>query len=163
MAKPRAYVETTIVSYLTAWLSRDLVMAAHQLITREWWVTCRERFDLVVSELVVREAGAGDVEAARKRLEVLATIPLLQATQETRTLAKELIRTGALPTIAADDAFHVAVAVTNGVNYLVTWNCRHIANGTMLPLIEKCCRDAGYEPVRIYTPEQLMENISNDG
>jgi hypothetical protein len=113
--------------------------------------------------LVVREAGAGDAEAARKRLEVLATIPLLQASEGTRLLAKDLVRVGALPASAADDAFHVAVAVTNGVDYLVTWNCRHIANATMLPLIEKCCRDAGYEPVRICTPEQLMGDTSNDG
>jgi predicted nucleic acid-binding protein len=154
--KPKVYVETTVISYLTAWRSRDLVMAAHQQVTEEWWRKCPGLFELVASELVVREASAGDPAAAQERLKALAAIPLLAITEPVADLAQKLIEGGALPEKAADDAFHVAVAVANGVDYLVTWNCKHIANATMRPRIEAVCRAAGYQPVMICTPDQLL-------
>ena len=155
--KAKVYIETTVISYLTARPNRDVVIAGHQKITRDWWQTCRERFDVVASQLVVREASAGDSRAAQKRLEDLATLALLEVTEEAVSLAQELLSTGAVPEKAAEDALHLAIAVTNGVEYLLTWNCKHLANATMRTKIEDVCRAAGYEPVIICTPEELLE------
>lgn len=155
--KAKVYIETTVISYLTARPNRDVVIAGHQKITRDWWQTCRERFDLVASQLVVREASAGDSRAAQERLERLATLTLLEITDEAVSLAQKLLSTGAVPKKAAEDALHLAIAVTNGVEYLLTWNCKHLANATMRTKIEAVCRSAGYEPVIICTPEELLE------
>ena len=155
--KPKAYIETTVVSYLTAWPSRDIVIAGYQQTTREWWRDAADRFELVASELVINEASAGDADAARDRLAALESVTLLDATEEAAELAQQLIESGAIPGKAAEDAGHIAIAVTNGIDYLVTWNCRHIANATMRSQIERICRIAGYEPTIICTPDELME------
>jgi predicted nucleic acid-binding protein len=155
--KAKVYIETTVISYLTARPNRDVVIAGHQKITRDWWQTCRKRFDVVASQLVVREASAGDSRAAQERLEKLATLTLLEVTEEAVSLGQELLSTGAVSKKAAEDALHLAIAVTNGVEYLLTWNCKHLANATMRTKIEDVCRSAGYEPVIICTPEELLE------
>ena len=155
--RPTAYIETSVVSYLTARPSRDVVISAYQEITRVWWRDAPERFDLVASALVVAEAGAGDAEAARARLEALDAVKLLDATPNAEDLANELIRASAIPRQATDDAAHIAIAVTNGVDFLVTWNFRHIANAAMRSQIEQVCRREGYEPPIICTPNELME------
>ena len=155
--KAKVYIETTVISYLTARPSRDVVIAGHQKITRDWWQTDRDKFDLMASQLVVREASAGDPQAAKERLESLTTLTLLEITEAAVTLAQELLTTAALPEKAAEDALHLAIAVTNGVEYLLTWNCKHLANATMRTKIEDVCRAAGYEPVIICTPEELLE------
>ena len=155
--KAKVYIETTVISYLTARPSRDVVIAGHQKITRDWWQTDRDKFGLMASQLVVREASAGDPQAAKERLEQLTTLTLLEVTEEAMTLAQELLTTGAVPEKAAEDALHLAIAVTNGVEYLLTWNCKHLANATMRTKIEDVCRSAGYEPVIICTPEELLE------
>jgi len=162
--KPKAYVETTVVSYLTAWPSRDIVVAGQQQITRDWWRNAANRFELVASELVINEASAGDPDAARARLAALESVTLLDAADEAIKLAERLIESGAIPEKKAEDAVHIAIAVSNGVEFLVTWNCRHIANATMRTQIERVCRSAGYEPAIICTPDELMEpeNESND-
>jgi hypothetical protein len=155
--KPRTYIETTVVSYLTAWPSRDLIIAAHQQVTRDWWAGSGERFDLFTSELVLLEAGAGDPDAAAERLKALGGLPVLFADEPTRDLARRLLESAAIPDAAADDALHVAIAVANRMDYLVTWNLRHIANARMRPRIDDCCRTTGYSPVIICTPEDLVE------
>src|SRR5271170_2291689 len=155
--KPRVYLETTIPSYLTAWLSRDLVMAGHQQTTREWWDTRREDFELFVSQFVIDEAGAGDPDAARRRLEVLVNVPLLDPGANVHTLADDLMKRVPLPPKAAADALHIAIATINGMDYLLTWNCIHIANAELRPSIEAVCRDNGYEPPVICTPEELLK------
>ena len=151
------YVETTVVSYLTARPSRDVVIAGHQQITHEWWDTRRESYKLCTSQLILQEAADGDAEAARERLEVLQSMVLLETTDAALTLANELLRAGALPAKAADDAFHIGIAATQGVSYLLTWNCRHLANATMRPLIEAVCASNGFKPPIICTPEELLE------
>lgn len=156
--KPKAYIETTVISYLTASPSRDVVIAGHQQITRDWWRNAAVRFELVASQLVINEASAGDPAAALDRLAALNAITLLDATDEALELADELVRLSAIPQKAAEDAAHIAIAVTNGVDYLVTWNCRHIANATMRSRIESVCRAAGFEPAIICTPDELMES-----
>ena len=160
--KPRVYLETTIISYLTAWRSPRLVMAAHQEETRQWWDEQRHHFDLFVSEAVLEEVSAGDAEAAERRLEVVAGIEELDITEEARELAKTLIQTRNLPQKAALDALHIATATVHGMDYLLTWNCRHIANATLQRPIGAICRDAGYVLPVLCTPTELSE-VSNDG
>jgi predicted nucleic acid-binding protein len=154
---PRVYIETTFVSYLVARPSRDVVIAGHQQTTHEWWVTRRKNYELYASQLVLQEAAAGDREAAQERLAIIGALPLLETTLQALTLAKELIRAGALPPRAANDALHIAIAATNGIPYLLTWNCRHLANATMRPLIESACASQGLKAPIICTPEELLE------
>jgi predicted nucleic acid-binding protein len=159
--KRRIYLETTVPSYLSAWPSRDLVRAAHQHITREWWAT-RDSYELYTSRLVVKECQAGDASAANDRLAALEGIPLLEQTPEVAALADQLVRGVPLPERAAADALHIAIAAVHGVDYLLTWNCTHIANVTLRPRIEAVCRTAGYEPPLICTPEELPTQEQND-
>ena len=156
--KPLVYMETSVVSYLTARRSRDLVGAAYQEVTREWWHVASGRFDLVASELVLTESGAGDADAASARLEALKPVALLNISESSEALARRLLDLGAVPRQAAADAAHIAIAVTNGVDFLVTWNFKHIANAAMRSRIERVCRQAGYEPPVICTPNELMES-----
>lgn len=159
--KPRVYVETTIVSYLTAWSSRDIVIAAHQQLTREWWQTQRDRFELLTSEVVLREASEGDPEAARERMAVLAPFAVLSINDPAIELADTLLREHAVPETVPADALHIAIAVANGLDYLLTWNCRHLVNAAMRDGIEKVCVDAGHQPIVICTPEELWEESDN--
>ena len=152
--KPTVYIETTIPSYLTAWPSRDLVRAAHQQLTREWWAK-RGGFDLYSSRLVVQECQAGDAQAAADRLTALAGLPLLEQTAEAGELAEALVHGVLLPDKAAADALHIAIAAVHGMQYLLTWNCTHIANVVLRSGIEKVCRAAGYDPPLISTPPEL--------
>lgn len=154
--KSSIYVETSIVSYLTARTSRDLVRAAHQEVTVEWW-TGRDAYELFVSQLVLDEASVGDAGAAALRLEALRDLPLLELTPGAVALARQLVRAAALPSKAAGDALHIALTAAHGVDYLLTWNCAHIANATMRPRIEAICRSEGFEPPVICTPLELVE------
>ena len=160
--KASVYVETSIVSYLTGRPSRDLVIAAQQTVTREWWRDARERFVLLASEVVQSEAAAGDANAARARLEALEGIRRLGTTEESSSLTRRLLELGVFPQEAATDAAHVGVATVNRVDYLLTWNLRHIAGAKVRARIEGACRTAGYEPTIICTPYELME-VSDDG
>ena len=155
--KTKIYLETTIPSYLAAWPSRDLVTAAHQQITHHWWRSRRQDFTLFISQSVLDEAASGDPEAARRRLEVLEGLPLLDITNEAAEFAQTLLELMQLPPKAAPDALHIAVAVVNGMDYLLTWNCTHLANAALRSKIETACRNSGYEPVIICTPEELAE------
>ena len=154
---PTVYVETSVVSYLTARHSRDVVVAAYQEITRDWWCSARDRFVLYASALVVSESRTGDPEAARARLGILGTLPLLDATGPAVELTEKLLDQGAVPRSAAEDAAHIAIAAANGIDYLVTWNFRHIANATMRSRIEDVCRRSGFGPPVICTPSELVE------
>jgi hypothetical protein len=154
----QVYIETTVVSYLTARPNRDVVIAGHQQVTHEWWDTRREHYELCVSQLVLGEAAAGDPNAAQERLVVLQFMTVLETTTAALVLAKELIREGALPAKAADDALHIAVAATHAIPYLLTWNCRHLANATMRPMIESVCAAQGFTAPIICTPEELLES-----
>ncbi len=154
--KAKIYLETTIASYLTARPSRDLIVAAHQQITQEWWETRQQMFDIFISELVVREARAGDKVAARKRIEALDNIPLLGLNEEVLHLAHELVQGGPIPESAKEDALHIALATVHGMDYILTWNCRHIANAEMRTGVTSICISQGYETPVICTPEEFM-------
>lgn len=150
------YIETTIPSYLTAWRSPELSMAAKQQTTRQWWDECREHFDLFISDAVLLEASGGDPEAAQRRLEILEGIPVLSPQPEADEIALSLIDRLALPDRAITDAAHIAICVVHGMDYLLTWNCTHIANATYQPIINDVCDAFGYAMPVICTPDQLM-------
>jgi len=156
MAKARLYLETTIPSYLAGRPSRDLLVQAHQEITREWWQSRRSRFDLYISQLVLQEAGAGDASLAGRRLEILRGIPASPVTDAILGLAKDLIARGPIPRTAAGDAAHIAIATAYGCEYLLTWNCRHIANAELQRAIRRVIEEHGYEAPTLCTPEELM-------
>ena len=156
MPEANVYVETTIPSYLTAWPSRDLVKAAHQQITREWWEE-RDRYALFVSQAVLREASGGDQDAASRRLKAVEGLPVLELNEEARALGRALVQEGPLPEKAALDALHIAIAAVNGMDYLLTWNCTHLANAPLRNKVERFCRQKGYEIPTICTPEELVE------
>jgi hypothetical protein len=154
--KPKIYIETTIPSYLTAWPSRDLIRAAHLQLTREWWDAKRGEFDLHTSQLVLKEAGAGDPIAAADRLKILEGITILGTDQTAERLAAELVRLVPLPSKAAVDALHIAIAVVNQIDFLLTWNCTHIANAALRAAIDRICRSRGYRPTIITTPLEIL-------
>ena len=157
MPKRKVHLETTIPSYLAAWPSRDLITAAHQQITREWWETRGPEFDLFVSALVIEEATAGDETASARRLEVIRDVPLLELTEEVVEFGTLLVKRGAIPEHHSEDALHVAVAVIHGMDYLLTWNLSHIAQAEARNRIESTCRTMEYDPPIICTPEELLE------
>lgn len=158
---PSVYLETTIPSYLTAWPSRSLVAAAHQAITREWWTLRRADFELCVSQLVIAEISAGDATAARLRLDSITGIPTLPMTDEVEWIASEMERLGLVPPSAAADAFHVGYASAHSIDYLLTWNCRHIANAERLPAIRTFLQQNGFSIPIVCTPEELMGDHDN--
>ena len=155
------YVETSIISYLTAQPSRDVLAIARQQLTRQWWETCRLQFDLVVSPLVEDEASRGDPEAANKRLQIIKSLRQIEPTPEVGEFTKHLLAQGALPKAAADDALHIALAVIHGIDYLLTWNCRHIDNARTKPAIRRLCQEMGYQFPEICTPEELLGDLEN--
>lgn len=158
MTKPAVYLETSVIGYATSRPSRDLVVAGHQQVTREWFALWAGEYELFVSQLVAAEASGGDVEAARARSAFLQGIARLGITDAAGELAARLVAGGAVPQKAAEDALHIAIAAVHGVQYLLTWNCKHIANATMRQAIDGICREAGYEPPVICTPEELIND-----
>ena len=150
------YIETSIIGYLTARSRDSVIFQARQQLTRSWWDTRRQSYELVTSQLVLDEASAGDTTAARERLELLETIPLLDIEHtDVQPLAERLIQTHLLPEKASADARHVAVSTVFGVDYLLTWNCKHIANAETLPRIYDLLRDGGFDPPLITTPDEF--------
>ncbi len=154
--KPKVYLETTAPSYLTAWVSRDLIMAARQQITREWWERRLCDFKPYVSRLVLDEAAEGDSGAAERRLDAIRNLPLLATTPDAEELALALVERKLLPAAAADDAVHIALAAAHGMDFLLTWNFKHIANAETVAEIEQICREHGFDCPVICTPEELM-------
>lgn len=150
------YVETSIISYLAARPSRDLITAAHQQVTHAWWQERRSEFDLYISRVVIDEAAAGDPEAARRRAGLLAELPLLDIAPDAAELAAALSERVPLPPRAAADAAHIAIAAYHGIDFLLTWNSAHIANAELRPRIEEVCRQRGFRPPVLCTPDELM-------
>jgi hypothetical protein len=158
------YIETSIVSYLTSRPSRDLRAAAWQEVTAQWWAQERPKYELFASELVIVEASAGDEAAAASRLEMLKEISELPVDDEAKALAAKLVEGGGVPSAAPADALHIAVAAVQAVDYLLTWNCRHIDNAVTKPTVRSICAAAGYTCPEICTPLELLaeeeENVS---
>ena len=125
-------------------------------MTIEWWAQHRPRFEVFVSDLVLQEAARGDQTAASKRLAKLAGLAVLETNEEARELAREFVDRGLIPQKAVEDAFHVAIATAQGMDFLLTWNCRHIANAEVIERLRSVCQELGYEMPTLCTPEQLM-------
>ena len=152
------YLETTVIGNIAGRIHPDPLMAARQAKTRTWWDSAATRYVLFVSDLVIEECSAGAPDAAQERLDVADDIPLLETPDdETRSLVDALLDGNAVPRSEPRDATHIAIAAMSGVDYLATWNFKHILNPETQHLINKICRDAGYEPATICTPEQLLE------
>jgi PIN domain-containing protein len=160
--RPTVYIETSIISYLVAHPSRDLITAAHQQITHTWWQEHRPEFLIFASQVVLDESAAGDPQMASKRMEILKDVPLLEITPEVAELAAALIMRLPLPPRAGADAAHIAVAAYHGMNFLLTWNCSHIANAVLRPRIEKVCKEQGYSAPVLCTPEELLGGAESD-
>ncbi len=154
--KPSVYIETSIVSYLTARLSNDLIMVAHQKITDEWWTSRRSNFELYTSQLVISEASRGDPKAAEKRLNALQNIVLLEFNTDIQEFTTQLLSQQIIPKKAHEDAIHISTAIIYGIDYLLTWNCKHIANAEIQKAIAKISLQEGYEMPIFCTPETLM-------
>ena len=154
--KPKVYLETSIISYLAGRRSKDLIVAAHQELTHEWWEMRKNKFTPFVSQLVIQEIQAGDKAAAQERLLLIEPLPSLSLNEDARELALVFLQKKVIPRKAVEDALHIAVATCNGMDYLVTWNCKHIANAEIRSEINRLCAENGFEVPIICTPEELM-------
>ena len=154
--KPKVYLETTIPSLLTAWPSRDVLIAGQQQATRDWWNERRGRYQIFVSGLVLAESRRGDASAAKARDEVLAACRVLEYTEAAQLLARKILSSRLLPAKAAVDAAHITVAAVHEMDFLLTWNCRHIANAAIVDDVRAVIAGAGYAPPVICTPYELM-------
>ncbi|MBI5846622.1 MAG: type II toxin-antitoxin system VapC family toxin [Nitrospirae bacterium] len=160
--KETIYLETSVVSYYTAKPSRDIIVLAHQEITREWWDRALKKYDAVISEIVIEEARAGDIEAAKKRLAILKRFEHLELNPMVDKMAQIYLDKLKLPMKAFRDAVHLAVASVHSVDYLVTWNCAHIANGEIIKKLMKINTSYGIRTPVICTPEELMPKMKGE-
>ncbi|MBI3097585.1 MAG: type II toxin-antitoxin system VapC family toxin [Planctomycetes bacterium] len=154
--KPSLYLETSVVSYLVARPSRDLMVLAHQEATRAWWGKRLTLFQAYVSPAVLREAARGDAEMAKSRLERLSSFPVLPTTEETEELTRIYAKELSIPARAIADAAHLAFACAYAVDYLMTWNCAHIANAMIRRRLSELNASRGVATPIICTPEELM-------
>ncbi|MEE8585323.1 MAG: type II toxin-antitoxin system VapC family toxin, partial [Acidobacteriota bacterium] len=155
---PTVYIETSIVSILRSRPSGRVVSAARQLLTRRWWNTERRNYDLFTTQFVLDEASQGDPQLAAERLEALAGIPLLDLPQEIPQIADELLSRAVLPPKARLDALHISAATYHEIDYLLTWNCTHIANARLIPKVRRVVGELGFSPPHICTPEELLDD-----
>lgn len=156
------YIETSIVSHAAAWPSLDIQIAAMQHQARSWWSTERPRFELVTSQLVIDEASAGDPSAAAERLKLLNGLPIVPINDDVRALARAIVSAAIMPAKAAADALHVAAAAVAGVQYLLTLNCKHIANAHELPRVYRLLNDHGFRQLLICTPSEFLGGCNDD-
>ena len=150
------YIETSILGYLTARSHNNLILMANVAATQAWWDNRRSQFALYISQVVLDEVGRGDAQMAARRLEILRDLPLLEVNLAVQNLAAQLLSKSNLPPKASDDALHIAVATVYGLDYLLTWNCKHIANAQIQKKLAQISGDAGYELPTICTPYELM-------
>lgn len=156
------YIETSIVNHATAWPSADIQIAALQDQARNWWSIERPKFELVTSQLVIDEASAGDPVAASERLKLLDGLPTVAINEEVRALARAIVSASIMPPKAAADALHVAVAAVAGVQYLLTLNCKHIANAHELPRVYRLLDKHGFGQLLICTPAEFLGGDKDD-
>src|SRR5262249_37670710 len=150
------YLETTFISYLVARPSRDVVIAGHQQTTQEWWADRRNEFNNCVSQVVIDEISTGDRDEVQKRIAIIEGLTTLQVTEAAKSLARAIMAAGILPPHVVRDAAHVAVAAVHAVDYLLTWNCKHLANAQVARRIALVCEKDGHRMPIICTPEELL-------
>jgi predicted nucleic acid-binding protein len=154
---PTAYIETTIPSYYVARPSMNVIQASRQASTRAWWDGGRSNFDLFTSQEVIQEARLGDAHMATQRLDFLSHIPKLELTEDVGKLAQKLIQFALVPEKAASDAVHIAVASVHGLNYIVTWNFKHIANPYTRDRLCAVVAEAGFRLPVMCSPDELIQ------
>ena len=154
--KPTVYIETTIPSFLKARTAQDVVLAGKQEVTKRWWNQRRQEYELFVSQLVYDEAARGDSEAAQERLTALVDVPFLALDEEALNLSDAIVAAGVIPEKAHTDAGHIALAARHGMDFLLTWNCRHIANAEILDRVDVVVTAHGYKLPIICTPDELF-------
>lgn len=157
--KPKVYIETTVVSYLVARPSEDTTLGTRQQVTRQLWEDYSDNFEFIVSDIVITEIRQGDKIAAQRRIDALVGLTVLDVPSEAVMLAQDLIDDGAVPKESQTDAQHIAVAVVHGIEYLTSWNYRHIVNESKRQHIDQVCRTSGYQPTILCTPAELIEEI----
>jgi predicted nucleic acid-binding protein len=155
--KRTLYIETTVVSYLTARPSRDLLVAGHQEATRELWPSLTTVYDTYVSALVYEEAARGDAEQAAKRLAAIKPFRMLDIDKDARMLAKKIVTGKGIPSEYPEDALHIAVAAINGIAVVVTWNFAHLSNPFTRMMVRQVVENQGYVCPEICSPEELLE------
>ena len=152
------YIESSVISYITARPSRDVVTSARQTITIEWWEEYKDSFDAFISELVIEEIGSGDLVAAKRRLSMIEKLPVLEATENSKTLAKALLAENAIPKSSAEDALHISIAAVQGIDFLLTWNFKHINNANTRDRISKVIIQLDYICPVLCSPEELISD-----
>jgi len=155
VAKPKVYLETTVISYLVARPSKDSIINGHQRITKAWWKRDRKNFEMYVSQAVLREISKGNPHFASLRLKMVKALPSLASTAEVERMADIFVHQGPIPPKVAEDALHISFAAVHGMHYLLTWNCRHIANAYIRERLEKICLSQGMRLPIICTPDEL--------
>ena len=153
--KPKVYIETSVVSYYTSRVSRDVVVAGHQQATREFWARLGVEFDPFVSALVLKEAACGDVAMAKKRLSAIRNFPIIKNSDAAEEVARKIIKGRGIPEAYPEDALHIALAAMNGMRFLVTWNFSHINNAFTRMLIRQIVENSGYACPELVSPEEL--------
>ena len=157
--KPSVYIEPTVVSHLVARPSNDPILASWQRASQQLWQDYADRFEFVISSVVRAEIQRGDPTAAQQRLAVVSSLTVLEISPEMGKLVEKLLNSGAVPRNARPDAQHIAIATGHGVDYLVSWNHKHIVNENKREYINQVCREAGFQRTTICTPMELMEDI----
>jgi len=155
--KNSVYLETTIISYLAAKPSKDDIVFARQMITQDWWQSKREFFDLYISDLVLQEMQAGDKNAAQRRIKAASGIPALAINDKALQVSEFLVTEGPIPAQYKEDALHIAICAVNAVDFLLTWNCTHLANAAIRYKLESCVEQMGHNCPIVCTTEELME------
>src|SRR6266566_5950420 len=155
----RIYIESTIPSYVVARPARDLLQAARQQLTRDWWDLKRAKHELFTLQVVLDEITEGEAVMARQRLKLLRGLPLLEPTGAANELGREILHSGLLPAWADGDAAHIALATVHEMDILLTWNCRHIANVTIQQRLRRLAEHSGYTLPSLATPEEFMSDL----
>ena len=155
----RIYIESTIPSYVVVRPARDLLQAARQQLTKDWWDLKRENHELFTSQVVLDEITAGEAAMARQRLKLLRGVPLLEPSAAANDLGREILRSGLLPASADSDAAHIALATVHEMDVLLTWNCRHIANVAIQQRLRRLAEQNGYTLPALATPEEFMNDL----
>jgi hypothetical protein len=158
MSKLKVYLESSVISFYANRRSKDLVVAAYQEISADWWENELHKYQPYVSQFVVEEISRGDSRAAQNRMDAIKTFPLLELPEEVFDLAQKYLKEIQIPRKAQLDAFHISAAVINGMGYILSWNFHHIANVFVKQKIQRINESLGLETPIICTPEELIEN-----
>jgi hypothetical protein len=158
--KPRVYVETSVISYLTARPSSNILLLARQQFTREFWDLRGLKFEALFSDLVLDEASAGDAVAAAARLAACEGLVALVINPGAQAFAQELIRTGAVPATEPEDALHIALATIHQMDYIASWNFAHLVGPAAKFKLQSKISALGHVPPIIATPEEIFEELS---